>query len=165
MIRALALSLVLLMPGVALAEGLMGREVLLRVETWDDPADPLLVSRDYIGRVGEGPEFGVTREVQGYVGVVPVLVDISADRIAFSWPNSLPDRFAEAVFNGYVLTFSTECLLLAGASIDHVTTTLPLDDSALILTPQSLSLHVGGQKYGPHARIAVHLDVRDCAMS
>ena len=164
MIRALV-AVALLLPAAAQAEGLMGRTVIFNAATWDDPAAPYLVGSDYGAVVGEGPEFGMAAEAGGGLSVVPVLIDVSAGRIDFSYPGIAPGQFFDAAFNGYVLRFPTECVLIAGASVDMAATTLPIDDSALILTPQSLSLNVAGLAFGPDTRIGVTLEVMDCPLS
>lgn len=162
--RGLA-ALLTLLPAVAAADGLTGRTVIFNAAAWDDPAAPYLVGRDYGGVVGEGPEFGMLREVQGNLGVVPVLIDVGAGRIDFSYPGVEPGQFAQAAFNGYTLRFPTDCVLIAGAAIDPAATTLDLGPEALILAPQSLSLNVAGLAFGPDTRIGVTLEVLDCPMS
>lgn len=154
-----------LLPAAAAADGLTGRTVIFNAAAWDDPAAPYLVGSDYGGVVGDGPEFGMLREVQGNLGVVPVLIDVGPGRIDFSYPGVEPGAFAEAAFNGYTLRFPTECVLIAGAAVDPAATTLPIDDSALIVTPQSLSLNVAGLDFGPDTRIGVTLEVLDCPLS
>jgi len=160
-----ALLAALVWPLAAGAEGLDGRTVLFNAASWDDPAAPYLVSSDYGGVVGEGPEFGMVRETGNGLGVVPVVIDVSAGRIDFTYPKVVEGQFAVAVFNGYLLRFPTDCVLIASAAIDRAVTTLPLKDSDLILTPQSLSLNVAGQDYGPETRIGVVLEVMDCPVS
>ena len=149
----------------ALAEGLEGRTVLMRGETWNDPDAPLMRSQDYVGEVGPGPEFGFVPEVRGGLFVVPVLIDLSEDAVVFSYEGLPPGTFATAAFNGYVLTFPVECTLLAGARVDPTTTTLPLAPDAVEVGPQQLSVNVSGLSYGPEDRIGLRLDVTDCAVS
>lgn len=161
---ALALLLALL-AGPAGADGLEGRTVLIRVETWNDPKAPLLESRDYVAEVGPGPEFGVTFEGSFGFGVVPVIIDLGARRIDFSYAGNAPGFFAQTRFNGYVLTFPVECTLFTGAALDGAATTLGLTEDDLTVTPQSLEIDVSGLAYGPEDRIGVTLDVTDCTLS
>jgi len=165
-LRRSAALILALCPAIAGAEGnLMGRTVQFNVSTWDDPAQPYLTSRDYIATVAPGPEFGMVRE--GHVGldVVPVLIDLGYQRIRLSYAQNLPGAFAEAAFNGYVLTFLTDCVLIEGAQIEAKGTTLPMDDSNLLVQPQSLGINVAGLNYAPEDRITVVLDVADCPLS
>lgn len=165
--EALAALAALLLAAPVAAQGLDGRTVLFRAETWDDPDAPYLRGSDYVGRVGKGPEFGMVRELNpdGSLGVVPVVIDVADGRVDFSYPGQLPSEFYEAAFNGYVLTFPTECTLIRGARIDPGATTLPLEDTDLILTPQSLSLNVAGHPFDETTRIGVVIDVGDCPIS
>ena len=156
-----------LVPGLALAElgGLTGRTVLFSVLTYDDPAVPIFIGRDYAAKVVAGPEFGMVREgTEGY-DVVPVLVDLSDQRIDLSYAQTPIGQFAKAVFNGYVLRFPTDCVLIGGAAIDAKATTLPLTDADLILTPQSLSINVAGHAFDQSTRVGVTLTVMDCPVS
>ena len=161
----LPLLLALLAAGPALAQGLDGRTVLMRGETWDDPDAPLMQSSDYVASVGEGPEFGFIPETDGIFVVVPVTIDLSEDRVSFSYEGTAGGTFTEARFNGYVLTFPVECTLLAGAAIDEGATTLPLEAEDVTVEPRALRLNVAGLTYGPEDRIALTLDVTDCALS
>ena len=124
-----------------------------------------MLSRDYVAIVGDGPEFGFIREIQGDLEVVPVIIDISADEVLFSFPPGMAGTFVEAAFNGYVLTFPAECTLITGASIDRAVTTLPLDDADLAMSPTGLSLDVAGLTFDDTSRIGVRLDVTDCVVS
>jgi hypothetical protein len=156
-------ALLLLAAAPVAAQGLEGRTVLFRIELWEDPAVPLLESRDYMAVVGDGPEFGVEREGNGLASVVPVRVDLGPDRIDLSYGEG--GVFGEAAFNGYVLTFPAACALLLGAAIDREATTLPLRDADLLLEPQALRLHVGGLSYAAGDRIGIMLRVADCPVA
>ncbi len=161
---AFVLSLV---PGLALAEqgGLTGRTVLFSVLTYDDPAVPIFIGRDYAAKVVAGPEFGMVREGTEGFDVVPVLVDLSDQRIDLSYAQTPTGQFASAAFNGYVLTFPTDCVLIGGARIDPATTTLPLTNASLILTPNSLSINVAGLSFDQSTRIGLKVSVMDCPLS
>lgn len=161
----LATLLIAAMPAHADDTGLMGRKVIFNVSTYDDPATPYLTSRDYIGVVADGPEFGMQREGLIGIDVVPVLIDVSANRVVFSYETAEPSAFAIAKFNGYILRFPTECVLITDAAIDLDDTTLPLKSNALTITAQSLSLNVSGLGFDQQDRIALTLKVRDCPLS
>lgn len=146
-------------------ETLLGRKVQMNVVTYTDPASPHLVSRDYIATVGPGPEFGTVREGRQGLDVVPAIIDFEARMMMVSFAEPEAGAFAEATFNGYVLTFLTECVLIAGAQLDAMTTTLPMTDANLLVTPQSLQINVSGLTYAPGDTIAVAIEVLDCPMS
>ena len=107
----------------------------------------------------------MAREGRAGLDVVPVLIDVSRNRIRFSYAGNPPGFFADAQFNGYVLQFLTECTLILGASVEAKGTTLPLDNKALTIDPQSLGINVAGHAYGPDDTITVNLDVADCPLS
>ena len=164
MLAVLALSV---FPAVLLAEtgGLSGRSVMFNVLTYDDPATPLFVGSGYAAKVIPGPEFGMVREGTEGLDVVPVLVDLSDHRIDLSYAETPPGQFASATFNGYVLTFPTNCVLIGGAQIDPTTTTLPLTYADLTLSANSLSINVAGLRFDQTTRIGVKVSVMDCPLS
>lgn len=133
------------------------------METWDDPEAPTLVSRDYAAVVGEGAEFGLLPDAGGGLVVADAVVDLGDGRVDVTMRGA--GRFAEAAFNGYVLTFPVTCTLLLGAAIDEGATTLPLAPDALTVTPQALRIGVAGLPYGPGDRVGVTLEVADCPLS
>ncbi|SMY06799.1 hypothetical protein [Flavimaricola marinus] len=156
----------LLWAGAAAAEqGLMGRSVVFSVETWDDPAAPFLQSSAYRAVVGPGPEFGLAPETNGDLYVVPVLIDIGDDRIDISFKNIPPGTFYEAAFNGYILTFETDCVLFESAILDIKATTLPIGKDAVEVTPQAVRVNVSGLGHDQDSTIGVRLDVQDCPLS
>ena len=133
--------------------------------TYDDPAVPIFIGRDYAAKVVAVPEFGMVREgTEGY-DVVPVLVDLSDQRIDQSYAQTPTGRFSDTVFNGYVLTFPTDCVLIGAAHIDPATTTLPLTNANLILTPDSLSINVAGLSFDQTTRIGLKVSVMDRPLS
>ena len=164
MFAAFALSIG---PAMLLAEtgGLSGRSVVFSVLTYDTPATPLFIGRNYAAKVVPGPEFGLVREGTSDFEVVPVVVDLSDQRIDLSYVHTPPGQFASATFNGYVLTFPTDCVLIGGAQIDRATTTLPLTNASLIMTPVSLSIDVAGLQFDQTTRIGVKVSVMDCPLS
>ena len=145
--------------------GLSGRKVILTVQSWDDPAQPLLISSDYTGTVGPGAEFQLRREAGNGLGVVPVTVDIADARIDISFPQGTPSAFSLLKFNGYVLQFLSECTLFRRAQIDPATTTLPLTDANIIMEPQRLMVNVAGLSFGSTDHIGITLEVADCPLS
>ena len=152
-----------------LAEGagrdLTGRTVLFTVETFEDPASPQLVSREYVAEVGDGIEFGTVREGYDGLDVVPVLIDLGSDRVDISFANTEPGMFAEARFNGYVLRFPVDCVLIEGASLDLSATTLPMRKKDVSIGPDEIRINVSGHIYDRSSRIAVRLDVGDCSLT
>lgn len=150
-------------PTFAQDGSLTGREVLFSILTLDNPKEPLFTSTDYGAVVGPGPEFGMVREGTAFgLSSVPVLVDLGTNRLDLSYPGEAPGRFMAARFNGYVLRFPTDCVLITGAAIDPDATTLPLTNDNLIVSPQSLEINVSAHEYDETTRIGVLIDVRDC---
>ncbi len=164
--RAAALAYALLPVVAAQAEeatgGLIGRTVLFTIETFENPEQMQFVSREYLAQVGPGPEFGTVRE--GYPGIdaVPVLIDFSADRLDISFAETDPGMFAEARFNGYVLRFPVDCVLIEGASLDLGATTLPMEKKDVTFGPDEIRVNVSGHVYDRTSHIGVRLDVGDC---
>ena len=160
---ALCITPLFATPTVAQDGSLTGREVLFSILTLDNPKTPLFTSSDYGAVVGPGPEFGMVREGTAFgLSSVPVLVDLGANRLDLSYPGELPGQFMQARFNGYVLRFPTDCVLITGAAIDATATTLPLTNEDLIVSPQTLEINVAGQEYDATTRIGVLIDVMDC---
>ncbi|GGL62676.1 hypothetical protein [Wenxinia marina] len=163
--RALAVALALLSEAALAEGGLEGRTVVFRVESYDDPAAPYLVSEDYVGAVGPGPEFSMEEEGGLWVDVVPVRIDLSDGEIELTWPSVEAGPFATFAFNGYVMEFAGDCALIERAKVVDWETTLPLADDALEVTPLRLALDVSGLEYGPDQRIVIALQVADCPVS
>jgi len=162
MIRGLLLACVACSP--ALAGGtLEGRLVTFSVETWDDPAAPMLAARGRTVMVGSGVEFGLEPEgLTGGLDVVPVTVEIAPSRIEISYPRGI-GRFYEAKFNGYVLRFETECALFEAVSVEPLGTTMKVTD--IRAEAGALYINVAGLGYGPEATLAIDVTVADCPMS
>lgn len=153
-------------PLAALGEPtLFGRGVTFRILTYDDRDHPLYVGRLHRAEVTRSVEFGLGREgEQNELDVVPVQVDISATRIEVRYVNAEPGELAEAVFNGYVLAFDTECLLFQGARVDRVFSNLPMTADRVTSDGGTLYLDVSGLSYDRRSRFAVDFDVADCAI-
>lgn len=158
------LLLAALLTGPAFAEGsLEGRLVTFSVETWDDPALPLIKARGRTVMVGKGVEFGLEPEgLTGGLDVVPVTVEIGPSRIELSYPRG-SGWFYVAKFNGYVLRFETDCALFEAVTIDQAGTTLPVTEVRAEVG--ALYINVSGLGYGPQARLALDLKVADCPLS
>lgn len=159
------LCAVLLAPPAMAGGTLEGRIVTFNVETWDDPARPIFISEGRTVKVGPGVEFGMGPEghTEGF-DVVPVQVEIGADRIEFSYPAGSGEFWA-AAFNGYVLRFPTDCALFEEVRIDAAETTIPLKPSDLRTDGGALFINVAGRGYGPGQVIALDVTVGDCALS
>ena len=166
-IASLAAVLSLLFTNMAQADGsLQGHLVNFHVLTYDDPAKPLFLGKGQTVRVGDGIEFGLDREgAQNDLDVIPVLVNIGPTRIELSFENSEPDYLVEAVFNGYVLEFVTNCALVTAASVDREATTMPLAEDAVQIIDRGLRINVQGLAVTPQGRIAIDVKAEDCPMS
>jgi len=144
---------------------LMGRTVSLQVITYDDPSHPAFSSATHTARVIEGIEFGLARQGgQGDIDVVPLLVNIGANRIElnYSVSNVAQGSFSTAIFNGYVLNFSTDCDLFGRAHINEDLTNLPLTNDNISSGHGVLLVNVSGMQYTRQSRIVLNLDVNDC---
>ena len=163
------LALVLAICGAvppAFAEAtLLGRTVTFQILTYDDRDRPLFVGRTHTARVGNGQEFGLRYEgAQNDLDVVPILVDISADRMEVRYENAIPGELAEAAFNGYVFGFATDCLLFQGARVDRRFTNLPITDNKIFVERGTLFINVAGLRYDRYSRFAINFEVGDCRL-
>lgn len=164
--KHLALTLCLILPlQPAFAGGsLEGRIVTLNVETWNEDLVPFFTSRGRTVQVGGLVEFAMLPEGQmaGF-DVVPVEVDIGANRIEFGY-GAARGRFWAAPFNGYVLRFEVECALFDGFAIDEAFTTMPVTPANIRTQGGALFIDVAGMDYGPEARLALDFRVSDCLL-
>lgn len=163
----LALALTLL-AAPALAQGtLEGRVVTLGGLAYDDPAAPLAVVPGRTVTVGQGVEFGIpAQRLDNGLGVVAVQVEITPSRIELTYPPPAgTGDFLVSAFNGYVLSFETDCVLFDAIAVDRAFTTLPVDDGDIFADRGTLYINVAGLRYGPEARLAVDLSVADCPLS
>jgi hypothetical protein len=165
--RIAAALAVMLLATPALAEAtLEGRIVTFRVLAYDDPARPLFDGRGATVEVGTGVEFGLYPEgLQNGLDVVPVQVNIGPTRIELSYPFAGTGKVIEAEFNGYELSFATDCVLFEGASVDTAATTAEITDTDLSYEAGTFRINFEGQSYGPDTRIAIDVDVADCPLS
>lgn len=165
MIRGLLLALALASP--AAAGTLEGRPVTFEAITWEDPAQPLVHAPGRTMVVGEGVEFGFAPEgiFNGLV-VVPINAEIGPRRIEITYPEEAGESFFyKTVFNGYVLSFDTDCALFSGWKLDEDFTTLPIQPEDIFTKGGSIYINVSGMPFGPQHRLAVDLDVMDCPIS
>ena len=164
MIRTALIAAALATP--ADAGTLEGRQVTFTPMTWHDPAAPEFEARGRTVTVGTGVEFGMEPEgVINGLTLVPVQVEILPQRIELSYPNAASGVFYNAPFNGYVLSFDTECALFAGWALDRDFTTLPVTDKDIFTDGGALYINVTGMAYDPDQRLAINLDVTDCPIS
>ena len=152
--------------GPAGAGTLTGRIVTFRVLAYDDAAAPLFDGRGQTVKVSDAVEFGLGPEgAQNGLDVIPVQVNISDSRIEVRFDG--PDETAplQARFNGYVLSFDTECVLFQGATIDAAASNVALTDADVTWDRGVLYINVAGRPYVTGSRFAVDLDVTDCPLS
>lgn len=164
--RLSAIALALL-PGLATADtpGLWGRTVQFNVMVWDDPDQPISHSRDFIATVGQGVEFDLGPVPAPPFTLVPVKIDVTANTIRFDYRGNPDGGFADAVFNGFVLSFVADCVLIAGAQINAKGTTFPLTNDDLLIEPQRLGVNVAGLPYGPKDMLTIDVETTDCPLS
>lgn len=143
----------------------MGRLVQFHVSVWDDPDAPIMTSDPFIATVGPGAEFDIARQMAPPFQLVPVEIDITRSRIRFAYTSGEEGFFAHAVFNGFILTFPSDCVLFEGAAIDPKGTTLPMSDDDLLVRPQSLGINVAGRSYGRDTVVTIRVDTTDCPLS
>lgn len=153
-------------PAAASADSLIGRTAAFSVLAYDDPEAPRYQGLIHTATISDEIEFGLQPEgVQNGLDVVPVLIDISATRIEVDFSPSEPGLIADAAFNGYVLSFTPDCLVFGGARVDDAATTLPVSDKAIRLEGRTLYLNLEGLFYDRGSRVAVDLDVQDCPIT
>ncbi|NEX46208.1 hypothetical protein [Pseudotabrizicola algicola] len=151
-------------PGLALGGSLEGRIVTLNTETTNPDGTLAFVSRGRTVSVGGLVEFALLPEGgNSALDVVPVEVDISANRIEFTYGEE-EGWFWEAPFNGYVLRFEVECALFEGFAIDPAFTTLPVTPEHIRTEGGALFINVAGMDYGPESRLALDFQVSDCLL-
>jgi hypothetical protein len=142
---------------------LMGRTVSLHILTYDDPDKPLFVGRVHKSRVTDGVEFGLgTEGAQNNLDVVPILVDVSDTRVEVRYSVAEPGELAEARFNGYVLSFASDCLLFRNAWVDRAFSNLPMTNSRVSFDGGTLFLDVSGFRHDRDSRFAIDLDLAEC---
>ena len=161
-----ALTASLIAAGPVGARGLEERNVTFGGLAFDDEAAPIFAGNRWPSTVGPGWEYGLDPEgAQNGWDLIPVAIDISADRITLVYPDAEVGVFPELVFNGYVLDFLTECVLFNGAALDPVNSTVSFTEDDIYTKGSALYIDVGGQRYGPDTIISILVDVADCPLS
>ena len=149
----------------AWAEGsLQGIPVTLQVLTYDTP-DELLFATDIVGAtVTDEQEFRIGPGAEDFkLDVVPIALDISDSRVEIIYIVPSPGELYKARFNGYVLTFDSACPALLSARVDRAGTDLGLSSKRVRAEGNRLMINVSDMTYMPNGRIAVDLEVADCA--
>ncbi len=150
----------------ATADSLLGRTAAFSVLAYDDPERPRYQGVIHTETITDAIEFGLQPEgVQNGLDVVPVTVDIGANRIEIDFSPSPPGVVADAAFNGYVLSFMPECLIFNRAQVDTSATTLPVDDSDITMTGRTLYVNLEGLAYESTSHVSIELDVTDCPLT
>lgn len=146
------------------AGSLDGRTVTLNTETTSEDGALVFRSRGRTVTVGGPVEFALLPEggLNGF-DVVPVEVDIGANRIEFSYGMER-GRFWDAPFNGYVLRFEVDCALFEGFAIDEAFTTMPVTPAHIRTEGGALFIDVADMEYGPEARLALDFKVSACLL-
>lgn len=159
--------LTLLAGGSAVGAGtLTGRIVTFRVLAYDDAAHPLFDGRGQTVKVTDAVEFGLGPEgPQNGLDVIPVQVNIGDTRIEVRYDGPGESEPLEATFNGYVLSFDTECVLFQGARVDAAASNVALTDRDVTWDRGVLYINVAGRPYMTGSHFAVDLDVTDCPLS
>lgn len=149
------------------AEGtLKGRIVTFRVLAYDDPARPLFDGRGETVKVSDAVEFGLAPEgAQNGLDVIPVQVNISDRRIEVTYEGADEADPLVSAFNGYVLSFDTECVLFQGAKVDATASNVALTEKDVTWDKGVLKINVAGRSYVTGSHFAVDLDVTDCPLS
>jgi hypothetical protein len=136
----------------------------LRILTYDDPADLLFESVTYRATVGPGIEFGAAREGREGIDTVPVLVDIENGRIEFSYiPAAGPDRFTQAVFNGYELSFAP-CLRFDDLTVTEAVG-IALTPDRVFSVGNRLFVNVSALDYTAQSRFTLRVKAAPCVAS
>lgn len=166
-VTGLALVLGLWLPGVSSAEGtLKGRVVTFRVVAYEDPAHPLFDGEGQTVRVSDAVEFGLRPEgPQNGLDVIPVQVNISDHRIEVRYDGAKEVHPLVAKFNGYVLSFDTQCVLFEGAKVDQAGSNVTLSDADVTWNRNTLMINLSGRSYVTGSHFAVDLAVTDCPLS
>ena len=163
--RYLILLIAVTAPPGLTAQTLDGRIIEIQVITYDDPDAPMLESSLYSAEIGEGWEFGLTREGRhAFLDIVPVFVDIGDGYLHFSYEAvTWESEFTEAVFNGYVITIGP-CV---GLSEPVIVEAVGLDVTPEDITAARnvLRINVAGRKYGPDSRLTLGFDIAPCPVS
>jgi hypothetical protein len=160
------LSLLLAAQPVGADGSLIDRVVTFRVLAYDDPAKPIFDGHGATVKVSDVVEFGLYPEgLQNGFDVIPVQVNIGATRIEIGYAGNAANIVYPAKFNGYVLSFNTDCVLFGRAHIDPQGTNLDVSDASMHFDDGTLYINVAGVAFDSASRLAVDLGVLDCPLS
>ncbi len=163
---AIIVALVLLSAQAVADDTLWGRTVSFGVLAYNDPETPLFKGIRHKAVVGEGHEFDLRPEgPQNAIDVIPVTVDITSQRVEVHFYPSAPGWAYDSKFNGYVLSFDTECTLFHGAEVDREFSNMDLAEDAVFFEKGALFINASGLYHDRNSRFAVNLVVGDCPMS
>lgn len=145
---------------------LWGRTVSFGVLAYDDPKHPLFVGLRHKAVVGDGSEFDLRPEgAQNNIDVIPVEIDITAERVEVRFYPAQPGWTYDSAFNGYVLSFDTECTLFHGAEIDRAFSNMELAEDAIFFERGRLYINARDLFHDRDSRFAINLVVGDCPVS
>lgn len=149
------------------APGLLGRVAHFQILTYDDPNRPYFQTEEQTASVDGRVEFVIRPEAPGANGLsaVPAAIDVQNRRIEVAIAAGAPGAFAEAAFNGYVLTIDGACLRLAAAGIDKAGAALGLTEDRVFLQDGALFINVSGLPFDARAAFAIELDLQECLVS
>lgn len=152
--------------GAGADETLWGRTVTFGVLAYNDADAPLYVGIRHKAVVGEGPEFDLRPEgIQNDIDVIPVQVEITETRVEVRFFPAFPGWTFGSAFNGYVLSFDTECTLFHGAEVDRDFSNMALADDAIFFEQGRLFINARDLFHDRDSRFAVNLAVGDCPVS
>ncbi len=144
------------------AQGLMGRDFTFQIETYDNPAVMLYQSQIYEATVGDAVELGLQEEGKRDIDLVPVIVDVSADRILLDYRAAEPGGFYKARFNGYIIDLAPGCPEISAARIDPAGTTLGIGNKRVRVVDGRLMINVSDLSQDRDSRLAIDLTLTPC---
>lgn len=140
------------------------RKVSLRVLTFNDPQNPLLVGSVYTSTVVDGIEFGAGREGRSGLDVVPVIVDVEQGRIEFFYQMiEIPSIFATANFNGYELSFEP-CIRFENIAVASEKS-ISMDNTRVWSVDNRIYVNVSSLNYTQNSSFSVSFDAVSCPIS
>jgi hypothetical protein len=143
---------------------IQGHQVYLRILTYNDPQNPIMISRTYSSTVTDGIEFGAGKEGRSGVDVIPVLVNIQNGRVEFSYQMiEFPGAFTAAAFNGYELTFNP-CLEFQNVRLGYANS-IGMSDQRVFSVGSRIFVNVSALGYAQISSFAVNFETRNCPPS
>ena len=146
---------------------LLGQEVTVQVQTYDDLSTPLFWGTQHAAIVESGVEFDLQREgIQNDMDVVPIEIDIGANRIDLRYVFDSDLQLVASQFNGYIFDFGEgACITVEEARVDEGSTTLTFTDDRVSVTDNTVALNISGVTFGRDSQIGVDLRLKECPMS